>query len=524
MANKLKMEKKTLIQQLVTLGWSYRRIEKETGIRRETVSKYDLNQPDFHQDEGTNPSCLVEHSLDNGSPNDQPNVNLEHSPDPPKSRSYSAKYDQIICDKLNQGLHAKRIYQDLVVEHGFSESYDSVKRYVRFLKKRSPKVYARIHTPPGQEVQVDFGKGAPTLKESRWENTWLFKMVLSHSRHSYEESVWKQDVETFIRCHENAFASFGGVPKVVRLDNLKSGVLKAHLYEPELNPVYASFARHAGFVPLPCLPRKPEHKGKVESGIGYTKKNALKGLKFNSLEDQNAHLRNWNKTWARTRVHGTTKRQVWAVFVESERPALQPLPETAFPYFNLATRTVHPDGHIEIDRAYYSVPHGFVGQKLSVHYNAQWVKAFSGTQRVAYHRKADPGRFQTDRNHMPQNKSISAEEYAQELLNKTRQIGPQCNLWATKAMSVRDRLALRAIQGIVRLADKYDPIKINEACEKAMTLGSYRYHTVKLLCEDSLETYSYGPEKVHELLQTHEIIRPLHHYDEIVNMSTHDQE
>ena len=515
MANNLKMEKKILIKQLVALGWSFRRIEKETGIHRETVSKYGLQVLDNHQDDDSSPSSSL-----NGSTTQNP----DNSSGTVHSRSLSAKYNQIICDKLSQGLQAKRIYQDLVSEQGFSDSYDSVKRYVRFLKKTSPKVYARIHTPPGREAQVDFGKGAPTLRDGRWEKTWLFKMVLSHSRHSYEEAVWKQDVESFIRCHEHAFDSFGGVPFVIRLDNLKSGVLKASLYEPELNPAYASFARHAGFVPLPCLPRRPEHKGKVESGIGYTKKNALKGLKFGSLEEQNAHLRAWNQTWARTRIHGTTKRQVWDVFVKYERSALQPLPEKAFPYFSISTRTVHPDGHVEVDRAYYSVPHRFVGQKLIVHYNAEWVKVFSGTERVAYHRKSGPGHFQSDRSHLPQYKTFSQQEYTQKLLTDVRQIGSSCHKWATQALSVRGCLALRSIQGVIRLTGKYDPSKVDCACGKAITLNAYRYHTVKLLCEDSLDTRVYGPEKIHDLLQEHVIIRPLDQYDELVNSSFQNQE
>jgi transposase len=215
MANVLKMEKQVLIQQLLALGWSYRRIQAETGIRRETVAKYD---PRRHEEKNfsSKPAKV---------PTDPPNCPPINS----FSRSHASIHDQVIRKKLGQGLHAKRIYQDLVTECAYPHSYDSIKRYVRFIKKKSPKVYARIHTPPGHEAQVDFGQGAPTLKKGKYVKSWLFKMVLCFSRHSYEEVVWHQDVETFIRCHENAFASFGGVPELIRLDNLKSGVLKANL-------------------------------------------------------------------------------------------------------------------------------------------------------------------------------------------------------------------------------------------------------------------------------------------------------
>ena len=177
----------------------------------------------------------------------------------PTRTSEAQAHDAVIREKVKQELSAERIYQDLVVEYAYPHSYDSVKRYVRKLKAKTPKLFARIHTAAGEEAQVDFGKGAPTEKSGRYHRPWLFKLVLSYSRHSYEEVVWHQDVESFIRCHVRAFHAFGGVPKLIRLDNLKAGVLKAHLYEPELNPLYAAFAKQAGFSSLPCLPGKPEH-------------------------------------------------------------------------------------------------------------------------------------------------------------------------------------------------------------------------------------------------------------------------
>jgi transposase len=330
MANTLKMEKQLLIEQLLKLGWSYRRIEDETGIRRETVSKYDPNHP-RHRDKAKAakvPADLPATDIENRPkcppigkvPNDC-GIHLITPADSgqPTRISHASAYDRIIREKLSLGLSAQRIYQDLVCEHDFQYSYDCIKRYVRKLAKKNPKVCARMFSNPGEEAQVDFGRGAPTLKNGRYLRPWFFKMVLSYSRHSYEETVWTQDVETFIQCHERAFEELGGVPAIIRVDNLKSAVLQAHLFEPQLNPLFAAFAQHYHFSILPCLPRKPEHKGKTESGVGYTKDNALKELKFDSIKEQNDHLRFWNKRWARTRIHGTTKRQVWDVFINEEK-------------------------------------------------------------------------------------------------------------------------------------------------------------------------------------------------------------
>jgi transposase len=399
----------------------------------------------------------------------------------------------------------------LVVEEGFEHGYDSVKRYVRRLKRKAPEVFARLHTAPGEEAQVDFGEGAPTLKNGRYVRPWLFKLVLSYARHSYEEVVWGQDVETFIRCHERAFEALGGVPRIVLIDNLKSGVLKANLYEPELNPAYAAFAQHAGFVPLPCLPARPEHKGKTESGIGYTQDNALKGLRFDSLEAQNAHLRHWNRTWARTRIHGTTKKQVYAVFLEEEQAALQPVPLAAFAYFKVGQRKVHLDGHVEVERAYYSVPHRFVGETLVVHFNREYVKVLDTAGGiVAYHRTGEPGRFQTESHHLPESKSYSRETYKAHLLGRLRFIGPYARRWGEAVLKDRDALGLRALQGVVHLQRKHAPQDIDEACRKALHLGSLRYTTVARLVDDIDENVA--EPAAADLLQEHPVLRPLSEY------------
>jgi transposase len=534
------MEKQLLIKQLLALGWSYRQIEKETGIRRETVAKYDPKHPkkqacphreakaanlptDSTQDNSAKAAkACPERSRRVPAESNQPTQKCPPTIQPTRI-SHAARFDAIIQEKLALGLTAQRIYQDLVVEHGFEHGYDSIKRYVRKLKKATPRVVARLHAQPGEEAQVDFGKAAPTLKDGRYVRPWFFKMVLSYSRHSYEEAVWSQDVETFIACHQRAFEAFGGVPKLIRLDNLKSGVLKANLYEPELNPLYADFAKHCGFTPLPCLPRKPEHKGKTESGVGYTKDNALKGLKFESLDAQNAHLRHWNKRWARTRIHGTTKKQVWALFVEAEQAALQPLPATAFPYFKFGIRKVHHDGHVEVDKAYYSVPHRYIGQSLNVHFNSTWVKVLDKNEVVAFHRKIQPGHFQTDKTHLPENKTLTQDEFKHQLLRRCAQIGPHCQRWAEEAIKRRHQLAFRAIQGVLRLQQIYASEKINHACQQALQLGALRYRTVALLCQDSLparlpeapggqaDRQAGTPQQL-ELLQQHELIRPIEDY------------
>src|SRR6202043_2769935 len=166
---------------------------------------------------------------------------------------------------------------------------------------------------------------------------------------------------------------FGGVPQRLVLDNLRAAVSKADWYDPDLNPKVRSFGRPYGVALLPTRPYTPRHKGKIERGVDYVQENALKGRTFSSLVQQNAFLHSWEETVADTRVHGTTRQQVGKLFLEVERPALRPLPAARFPFFHEGQRTVHRDGHVEVARAYYSVPPEYLARRLWVRWDGRLV-------------------------------------------------------------------------------------------------------------------------------------------------------
>jgi hypothetical protein len=196
-------------------------------------------------------------------------------------------------------------------------------------------------------------------------------VVLSHSRKGYSEVVWRQTTESFIRCLENSFRHFGGVPKTTVIDNLRAAVTRADWYDPDINPKVEEFCRHYGTVIMPTRPAMPRHKGKVEAGVKYGQNNAVKGRSFTSLAEQNVFLSDWERTVADTRIHGTTRQQVIKVFNEVERSKLLPLPSSLFPVFEEAPRSVHRDGYVEVQRAYYSVPPEYVGRQVWVRWESQ---------------------------------------------------------------------------------------------------------------------------------------------------------
>src|SRR6478736_5696600 len=177
----------------------------------------------------------------------------------------------------------------------------------------------------------------------KYRRTRLFVLTLGYSRKAVRLLVWHSSTQVWAELHERAFRRLGGTVRVIVLDNLKEGVLTPDLYDPALNPLYRDVLAHYGTVALPCRVGDPDRKGKVESGIGHTQRTPLQGLRFETIEAAQAYLDRWDTHWADTRIHGTTKRQVAAMFAE-ERPTLRPLPVEPFRYYRFSERTVHLDG------------------------------------------------------------------------------------------------------------------------------------------------------------------------------------
>jgi transposase len=498
MGNYLIMADKQRILALIELGWSYRRIQRETGVHRDTVARYDPGRP-------PKPAKATAGSIS------------KPAGVAPGSTSTCEPYREYINKALDQGLTAQRIWQDIREEYGFSHSYTSVKRFVRLLKKRRPEVAGVMEHTPGKEAQVDFFKGPPTLNpvDGCWHRPWILRVTLSCSRHGYEEAVWAQDRVHFLRAIEHAFIDFGGVPEVLRHDNLKAAIVRACLYDPDVSELYAAFARHWGFVPLPARPRHPQEDGIVENSNGYVKDNAVKGKRFDSLEELNAHLARWNRTIARLRIHGTTRKQVYAHFLEVEKPVLKPLAPESFNLFDIGTRTVHPDGHVQIGGSYYSVPHVLVGEDVRVQWDDRLLRVYARGKCVAVHTRAPVGTFATRNEHRPAHKPAKEEAYVAGLLSKAEHIGDNALDWSKAACEERGVRAYRLLQGMLSLTRNHPRERVDWACRVALERRLFRYKILRRLVEQSA---AHNPIQVPELTQRHEIIRDLFEYAEEIRV------
>lgn len=506
MSNVLEQHKQEQVLVLGRLGWSLRRIEDATGVRRETASGYLKAAAIAVRQRGgrprvwppANPATTSEVSTDSlaatpatvpavptdtpsANPATTPEVSTDLPPPAPGERSPRASacepYRELIERALRQGRNAMAIWQDLVDDHAFPAQYASVKRFVGRLRgTTTPEARVVIETAVGEECQVDYGSG-PMVRHpvtGKYRRTRLFVLTLGYSRKAVRLIVWKSSTRTWAELHERAFRQLGGTVKVVVLDNLREGVLKPDIYDPTLNPLYRDVLAHYGAVALPCRVRDPDRKGKVESGVGHAQATPLKGQRFETLEAAQAYLDRWETHWADTRIHGTTKRQVAAMFAE-ERPALGPLPVEPFRYYDYGTRTVNLDGCIEVQSAYYGAPPGWIGRDVHAQWDDLYVRLVElGTGRLlrehvrtrrGYHRIEDRDR------------PTRTPKTTLTLLATAQRAGPAIGQVCQHIDAHDGPAGVRRILGVLALARKHGAPVVEEAAQAAVDLGvlSYRF-------------------------------------------------
>jgi len=515
MANELKMADIQAILALVGHGWSYRRISRELGVDRATIRRYVRltagadSKPPMALTGSNSAAEAVESSK---SP-----MALAGLLRPDESRihlSAAWPWREVILQKLEQGLCAQRIYQDLQdPEHGYAGSYHSVRRLVQKLTAGHEPPVRRMECAPGQEAQVDFGKGAPIVAaDGRRRTSWVFRIVLSHSRKGYSEAVLRQGTDEFLRCLENAFIYFGGVPRTLVPDNLRAAVKRADWFDPELCPKVRSFAEHYGIAILPTKPRTPRHKGKVENSVKFVKNNGLKGRSFASVAQENQHLLSWESTVADTRIHGTTRQQVIKLFLEVEKPALLPLPAGRFELFSEALRTVHRDGHVQVKGAYYSLPPEYLGQEVWARWDGRMVRLFDTRMRpIAVHPQQVPGRFSTLKAHIVPEKIHPIERGTAWLLGQVDRIGPRARTWAEATLAARGVQGVRVVMGLLSLSNRHAEAQIERACEVAQGHGAYHLRSIRQLIARGEAA---AVQQSFEFAQEHPIIRPVADYQQ----------
>jgi transposase len=486
--NVLKEEKKQQVLALGRLKWSLRKIEEATGVRRETAGSYlravgiEVRAPGGGGRPKGGETAKPAMEVPTGSATTAPAINPTKVTKP-TTASACEPYRELIATAVGQGRNAMGIWQDLVDTHGFAGRYDSVKRFVRSLQGDAHReARAVITTAAGQEAQVDYGTG-PLVRDpatGKYRRTRLFVMTLGYSRKSVRFLIFKSSARIWAELHEKAFRRLGGATRTVVIDNLKEGVLQPDVYDPALNPLYRDVLKHYNVTVLPCRVRDPDRKGKVEAGVGHAQKTPLAGKKFESLAEAQAYLDQWEERWADKRIHGTTKRQVAAMFQE-EKAALLPLPVEPFRYYSFGERTVHFDGCVEVEAAYYSAPPGYIGKRVPVQWNDQHVRLMNPRdgQLLREHLRLPRG----GRRIAEQDKPAKTPMTTLQLLNRAATAGKSIGALCQSLHQHEGEVAVRRILGILALAKKYGAATCDDACAMGLETGAAHYRFVRRYLE-----------------------------------------
>jgi transposase len=533
MSNVLSKEKQQQVIALGRLGWTLRRIEQATGVRRETAGAYlkaagitvrppgrwgrkapaksvgegstDLSPPKPANEVTTDPGTEILKSQ-------QPQA---LSSSPPPSASACEPYRETIELGLSRGRNAMGIWQGLVDQYGFRGGYQTVKRFVRKLRgPTQPQAVGIIVTPPGEEAQVDYGTG-PMVREpqsGKYRRTRLFVMTLGYSRKAVRLLVFNSSSRTWAELHEKAFQRLGGSPRLVVLDNLREGILRPDIYDPTLNPLYHDVLAHYGAVAMPCRIQDPNRKGKVESGVGHAQKTPLKGLRFESLEQAQGYLDHWERRWADTRIHGTTKRQVAAMFAE-EKPLLLALPIEPFRYYQYGQRVVHLDGCVEVEGAYYGLPPGWIGRLVHVQWDELHVRILHPQthQLLREHIRQIRGSYRIKEEDRPKKTPFGTVQLLARAARAGSHIGQLCQA----IYHDQGEAGIRRILGVLSLAKKHGLRALEDACGAALELGVREYRFVRRYLERRTPL---------SLRQVDPLIRELVEYRDLINRKTTEEE
>jgi hypothetical protein len=468
-------------------GRSIGAISRSLGVSRPTIRKYVylVEARGYHQGDPTPPQGWKVFITD-------------VIPKPPDPSTRSEVFAQLLPfqEEIRAALattKAATIWQRLRDEKRVKVSQPSFYRYLScFLPDvwKKPCITVRRNDPlPGEEAQIDFGylgmwQDSKTGKKYR---LWAFVMILSFSRHMFVRVVNRMDQREWLACHILAFDFFGGVPHIIIPDNLKTGIIKADLYDPKFNQGYEELAHHYGVIIDPARSGKPKDKPRVERMIPYVRDSFWSGRDFVSQEEINRQAIQWCLRVAGVRDHGTTHKQPLTLFRLAEEKALKPLPVAPFDIVTWHQAKVALDCHIQVITTLYSVPYQYVGKRVDVKLGSKVVEIYLDSKLIKTHPRGSRGQRVTDWNDYPPEKVAFFQRTPAWCRQQAGVIGPSTKETVDTLLGEHALHYLRQCQGILRLKEKYSPERLERACARANAFGDPRYRTVKTILERDLD-------------------------------------
>lgn len=366
-------------------------------------------------------------------------------------------------------------------------------RFTTF-ERRTSAVFRNRHEA-GAVMQTDYaGQTVPIVDPLTGEITpaQIFVAVLGASNLTFSHASLSQKLPDWIDGQVRALIYFGGVTKAIVCDNLKAGVTKALWFEPTLNATFAALAEHYDTTILPTRPAKPRDKGKVEGAVLIVERWILARLRnqtFFSLTQLNAAIAELLEELNNRPMRHVDKSRR-ELFEEVERAALKPLPAVPFEYAEWKSAKVHPDYHVEVDKTFYSVPYRLIGCTVEVRLTHKVVEIFHDHQRVASHvRRSQRSGHVTVKVHMPKAHQRYANTTPTSLISRAAAVGPNAAILVERMM--RDRphpeQGYRSAMGILSLSTRYGSIRLDAACQRALTINAIAYSSVTAILKAGLD-------------------------------------
>ena len=399
--------------------------------------------------------------------------------------------------------------------YGYSQFCD---RYRHWLGQQQ-RTMRQVHKA-GEKCFVDYGGATvPIIDATTGEArpAQLFVAVLGASDYTFAEATWTQTLPDWLGSHTRAMTCFGGVPALIVPDNLRSGVSKACRYDPDLNPSYQQWAEHYQVAILPARPYKPRDKAKAEQGVLLVQRWILARLRHHrcfSLDELNRHIARLlddlnNRPFKRR--PGCRR----SAFETLDKPALKPLPPQPYHYVHIQPVTVHIDYHVHYQRHYYSVPHQYVGERLTLHASNTLIELYVQQRCIATHARRDGHGFTTHPAHMPERHRAQQQWSPERLKRWAAQLGPDVEAWVRQQLERRahPEQAYRVCLGLLQLSKHYPATRLNAACQRANQAGLTRLKQVKHLLETNQDSLPDTTEPTTPLPQDHDNLRGPQHFN-----------
>jgi transposase len=425
----------------------------------------------------------------------------------------------LLGDPETRPLRLTKVHTLLVRDHGLCASYDTLWRYAQqeLGWHKKPSTVRVDDPPPGQEAQVDFGKMGLLFdaETGRRRVLWALIVTLSFSRYQFVWPTFWQTTEAVCEGLDRAWRFFGAMVMSIIPDNAKAMIGQADALQPTLVAAFLDYVQARGLFVDPARVRTPKDKPRVENQVAYVRESWFDGESFAGVDDARASAEHWCRDIAGTRIHGTTRRVPREVFESVEKATMKPPPDALFdvPIW-IDKAKVHPDHHIQVARALYSVPSPYLRKHVRVRADRAVVKIYFGTELIKMHERQPPGGRSTDPADYPKEKTVYALRDVQTLHARAKEKGHHVGVYAERLLGgPLPWTRMRQAYALLSLCDKYGDGRVEAICQSALAFDVVSVHRIaKMLKSAAKPAY---PEVTGKLVQlaVPRFLRPKEHFE-----------